>query len=312
MPLHPQVQPLLDAMNAMEGPKLHEMTPEEARAMFEAMRAAPPDPPELRSVEDHKVPSPDGHIIPIRVYRPIDGGDTPPVLVYFHGGGWVIGSIESHDAPCREIAARSGCAVVSVEYRLSPETTFPGPLDDCFAATQWVAANGAEIGVDGHRLSVGGDSAGGNLAAAVTLLAKQRGGPPITSQVLVYPATDHGYGTQSSIDNAEGYMLTMDAMHWFTGHYLGGDLTKVVDPLASPLRAEDLSGLPPALVITAEFDPLRDEGEAYGRKLQEAGVATTIHRYDGQIHGFFGLFPMLDDGKAALDEIAAAVKAAHA
>jgi acetyl esterase len=232
------------------------------------------------------------------------------VCVYLHGGGWVIGSIESHDAPCRELAARSGCAVVSVEYRLSPETPFPGPVDDCVAATEWIAAHGEELGVDGSRLAIGGDSAGGNLAAVVCQVAKQRGGPAIAAQILVYPATDHGYETQSCIDNAEGYLLTMDAMHWFTGHYLGGDLSKAGDPLASPLRAGDVSGLPPALVITAEFDPLRDEGEAYGRKLEAAGVPVTIHRYDGQIHGFVGLFPLVDAGRDALQEMAEAVRAA--
>ena len=307
MPLDPQVQVLLDAMAAAGGPSLNEMSPPEARAMFEAMRAAPPESPELASVVDGKVTSPEGHVIPIRTYLPV-GVDTPPVCVYFHGGGWVIGSIESHDAACRELASRAGCAVVSVEYRLSPETPFPGPLDDCVAATEWVAAHGAELGVDGSRLVVAGDSAGGNLAAAVTLVARERGRPSIAGQLLVYPATDHGYGTQSSIDNAEGYLLTMDAMHWFTGHYLAGDLEKVADPLASPLRASDHAGLPPAHVITAEFDPLRDEGEAYAAKLEAAGVPTTVHRYDGQIHGFVGLFPMLDGGRQALDEMAEAVR----
>lgn len=309
MPVHPQVQVLLDAMAAMEGPQLHEMTPAEARAMFEAMRATSPEPPELAAVEDAKVPSPEGHVIPVRVYRPL-GADLAPVCMYFHGGGWVIGSIESHDAVCRELAARSGCAVVSIDYRLSPETPFPGPLDDCVAATEWVAANGAELGVDGSLLAVAGDSAGGNLAAAVTLVAKQRGGPAIAGQVLVYPATDHAYELPSCVDNAEGFMLTTAAMHWFTGHYLGGDASLAADPLASPLRGDDLTGLPPAHVITAEYDPLRDQGEAYGHKLEAAGVPTTIHRYDGQIHGFVGLFPMLDDGKTALDEMAQALKAA--
>jgi acetyl esterase len=306
MPVHPQVQPLLDAMAAMDGPKLHELSPTDARAMFEAMRTTPPTSPELASVVDAKVPSPDGHVIPIRVYRPA-GVEDPAVCVYFHGGGWVIGSIESHDAACRELAARSGCAVVSVEYRLSPETPFPGPLDDCVAATEWVAANGAEIGVDGSRLVVAGDSAGGNLAAAVTLVARERGGPDIAAQVLVYPATDLTLSHASIEENGEGYFLTADAMRWFTGHY-GGDAA--TDPLVSPLHADDHTGLPPALVITAEYDPLRDEGEAYAAKLDAAGVPTTVHRYDGQIHGFLGLFPLLDDGRAALDEIAEAVRSA--
>jgi acetyl esterase len=309
MPVHPQVKPLIDAMAAVGGPALHEMEPAAARQMFEAMRVAPPDLPELASVTDRVLPSPEGHDIPIRVYIP-NGAERPGVCMYFHGGGWVIGSIESHDAPCREIAARSGCAVVSVEYRLAPETPFPGPLDDCMAATEWIAEHGRAIGVDGTKLVVAGDSAGGNLAAAVTLLARERGGPDIGAQILVYPATDHGYGTQSSIDNAEGYFLTMDAMNWFTGHYLAGDLSLVTNPLASPLRADDHSDLPPALVITAEFDPLRDEGEAYADLLQQAGVPTEVHRYDGQIHGFLGMYGVLDDGHRALDEVADAVRKA--
>jgi acetyl esterase len=305
MPLHPQVKPLVDTMAAMDGPKLHEMEPAAAREMFAAMRMAPPELPELASVTDGKVTSPDGHVIPIRTYLP-NGVDMPPVVVYLHGGGWVIGSIETHDAPCREIAARSGCGVVSVEYRLSPETKHPGALEDCVAVTEWVAANGAELGVDGSRLVIAGDSAGGNLAAAVTLVARERGGPPIAGQVLVYPVTDLTLSHPSITENGEGYFLTADAMRWFAGHY-GGDAAG--DPLVSPLLAE-LSGLPPALVLTAEFDPLRDEGEAYAAKLEAAGVPTTLRRFDGQIHGFLGMYGMLDDGKVALDEIAAAVRAA--
>ncbi|MEN3272882.1 MAG: acetyl esterase [Actinomycetota bacterium] len=305
-PLHPQVQPLVDAMAAMEGPKLHEMSPVEARAMFEAMRMAPPELPELASVTDGKVPSPDGHVIPIRTYVP-KGVDRPGVCVYFHGGGWVIGSIDSHDAPCRELAARSGCAVVSVDYRLSPETKYPGPLDDCVAATEWVAANGAELAVDSNRLAVAGDSAGGNLAAAVTLVARDRGTPNIAAQVLVYPATDLTLSHPSMTENGEGYFLTADAMKWFAAHY-GGDAAN--DALVSPLHADDHSNLPPALVLTAEFDPLRDEGEAYAAKLEAAGVPTTLHRFDGQIHGFLGMYAMLDDGRTALDEMAASLRAA--
>ena len=308
-PVHAQVQPLLDAMSSMEGPQLHEMSPAEARAMFEAMRMAPAESPELQSVTDIKIPSPEGHVIPARVYVPV-GTSKPPVCVYFHGGGWVIGSVESHDAPCRELAARSGCAVVSVDYRLSPETPYPGPLDDCIAATEWIATNGSEIGVDGSRLAVGGDSAGGNLAAAVTLVARERGGPAIAAQALVYPATDLSLAQPSIVENGEGYFLTADAMRWFVGHYLNGAPAKSIDPLVSPLHAPDVTGLPPALVITAEFDPLRDEGEAYARKLEAAGVPTTQHRFDGQIHGFLGMYAMLDDGKAALDEIAGTLRSA--
>lgn len=307
MPVDPQVQVLLDAMAQLDATPLHEMSPTEARAMFEATRMAPPEPPTLASIEDAKVPGPDGNVVPIRVYRPV-GDDSPPVCVYFHGGGWVIGSIESHDPQCRELAARSGCAVVSVEYRLAPEAKFPAPAEDCFAATAWVAEHAREIGVDGSRLAVAGDSAGGNLAAVVCQMALARGGPAIAQQNLVYPCTDHSYPFASCVDNADGFMLTMDAMRWFTGHYLN-DEHDIDNPYASPLRGE-LAALPPALVITAELDPLRDEGEAYAAKLAAAGVPTVLHRYDGQIHGFVGLFAMLDGGSAALDESAAALRAA--
>src|SRR4051812_41574781 len=243
MPVDPQVQGLLDAMASMDGPKLHELTPVEARAMFEAMRTAPPEPPTLASVTDGKVTSPEGHVIPIRTYVPVVDG-PPPVCVFFHGGGWVIGSIESHDATCRELAARSGCAVVSVDYRLAPETPYPGPLDDCVAATEWAAKNGPEHGFDGNRIVVAGDSAGGNLAAAVALVARERGGPAIAGQVLVYPATDLTLSHPSITENGEGYFLTAEAMRWFTGHY-GGD--PATDALVSPLHAKDHTGLPPAL-----------------------------------------------------------------
>jgi acetyl esterase len=284
------------------------MAPPAAREMFAAMRMASPELPDLASVTDGTIPSPDGHDIPIRTYIPV-GVANPAVCVYLHGGGWVIGSIETHDGPCREIAARSGCAVVSVEYRLSPETKHPGPLEDCMAVVEWIASKGADLGVDGSRLVIAGDSAGGNLAAAVALEARDRGGPRIAAQVLVYPVTDLSMGTPSYVDNAEGYFLTADAMRWFIDHYCDG---AVEDPRVSPLKAGDHSGLPTALVITAEYDPLRDEGEAYARKLEAAGVPTTLHRFDGQIHGFLGMYGMLDDGKAALDEIAEAVRRATA
>ena len=310
MPLDPQAAALLDALAvATEGkPKTHEVSPVEARRMYEAMAEARTSDEPLAAVEDRTLPGPAGEL-PIRIYRPECDG-PPPVVVFFHGGGWVVGSIATHDALCRSLASRSGCAVVSVEYRLSPEAAFPEPLDDAYAATAWVAANGDELGVDPGHLAVAGDSAGGNLAAAVCLLARDRGGPAIDLQLLVYPALDHRYGHQSCVDNAEGYFLTMDSMHWFTGHYLGGDLAQAAHPHASPLCAPDLSGLPPAHVVTAEFDPLRDEGEAYAKALADAGVPATLTRYDGMVHGFVSMFGLLDQGDAGLQECAEVIRSA--
>lgn len=309
MPLDPQAAALLDAMEVANAgrPKTHEQTPAEARRGYEALAAMRTSDEPIAGTEDRTVPGPAGPLA-IRLYRP-EGDGALPVVVFFHGGGWVVGSIETHDALCRSLASRSGCAVVSVEYRLSPEARFPEPLGDAYAATAWVAANGGELGVDPGHLAVAGDSAGGNLAAAVCLLARERGGPSIDFQLLVYPALDHRFGHQSCVDNADGYFLTMDAMRWFSGHYLG-DPDRAADPYASPLLAGDLRGLPAAHVITAEYDPLRDEGEAYAQALADADVPVTVHRYDGMVHGFVSMFGLLDQGDAGLDECAAAVREA--
>jgi acetyl esterase len=306
MPLDPQAKALLDVINAVEGPALHELSPTEARQVYAQLSAGRTSDDPVGSVEDRSVPSPDGEV-PIRIYRP--QGDGPfGVCLFFHGGGWVIGDIDTHDAQARSLASRSGCAVVSVDYRLAPEHVFPGPLEDCFAATTWVVEHAGELGFDPARVAVAGDSAGGNLAAAVSILARDRGGPDLAFQLLVYPATDHSFSQASYLENAEGYFLTAAAMRWFSAHYLAdGEPT---DPLAAPLHAPDLSNLPPALVITAEYDPLRDEGEAYGDRLVEAGVPCTIRRYDGMIHGFLGLAHLLDQGATALDEASSALREA--
>ena len=222
--------------------------------------------------------------------------------MYFHGGGWVIGSLETHDGTCRELAAGAGCVVVSVDYRLAPEHRYPAAAEDCYAATRWCAEHAAELAIDARRIAVGGDSAGGNLAAVVAQMARDRGGPGLVLQLLVYPVTDHDFGTASYRDNAAGYLLTAADMRWFWGHYLGDDTARGAEPYASPLRAASLAGLPPALVITAELDPLRDEGEAYARALEAAGVAAKLHRYDGMIHGFFGMSAIMDQAVAAVRE----------
>jgi len=309
MPVDPQVQVLLDAMAAAGAPPVHSLSPPEARASYAAMARGRTGTGDVAATEDVAVPTPDGDVA-VRLYRP-DGAERPaPVCVLFHGGGWVVGSIESHDALCTALAARSGVVVASVEYRLSPEAAFPGPLDDCLAATRWVAEHADALGVDAARLAVAGDSAGGNLAAAVALRARDEGGPAIAFQLLVYPVVDHSFSQPSYEENAEGYFLTADAMRWFSGHYLGG--TTPTDPLAAPLHAPDLAGLPPALVLTAGYDPLRDEGEAYGARLEASGVATTVHRYEGVVHGFVSMFALLDQGAAAVDECAAALRGALA
>jgi acetyl esterase len=230
--------------------------------------------------------------------------------VYFHGGGWVTGNVDAYDPTCRSLANAAGCVVVSVDYRLAPEHKFPAAPEDCYAAVQWVAASAAEFGGDPSRLAVGGDSAGGNLAAVVSHMARDRGGPPLAFQLLVYPVTDHHFGTVSYQQNGDGYLLTRDSMVWFWNHYLEKEADGT-SPLASPLRCTNLANLPPAFVITAEFDPLRDEGEAYGKCLTSAGVATTVKRYDGMIHGFFSL-GVFDQGRQAIKDAAAALQNAFA
>jgi acetyl esterase len=307
MPLDPQAATILELLAAAGGPHLHEMSPTEARALYANMAQVRGTDDPVAVVDDLHIAGPGGDLA-LRLYRP--EGDGPlPVSLYFHGGGWVIGSIETHDALCRSLASRAGCVLVSVEYRLAPEHPFPAALDDCYAATVHVAEHAGELGVDPGRLAVAGDSAGGNLAAATCLLARERGGPAIRFQLLVYPVTDHGFDFPSCRENAEGYFLTTEAMHWFSGNYLAepGDAK---EPLAAPLLAEDLSGLPPALVLTAEFDPLRDEGEAYAARLADAGVDATAHRYDGMIHGFVSMGAVVDQGAAAVDECATALRRA--
>jgi len=225
------------------------------------------------------------------------------VLVYLHGGGWVLCSIETHDPTCRELANGAGCVVVSVGYRLAPEHRFPAPAEDCYAALEWVARNTASLGGDPARIALGGDSAGGNLTAAVTLMARDRGGPRLVHQLLVYPVLDHAFDTDSYRENADGLLLTRDMMRSFWASYLARE-EDGRHPYASPLRASDLAGLPPAHVITAEYDPLRDEGEAYARRLAAAGVPCVQRRYDGMIHGFFGFTQMVDRARDAVADAA--------
>jgi acetyl esterase len=303
MPLHPALKPVLEQLEALPGPKLHELPPEQARLAFAALPLPAPE-IALPEVRDLRIPGPAGEI-PLRLYRPREG--RLPVLVYFHGGGWVIGDLESHDPVCRELAQRSGCAVLAVHYRLAPEHPYPAAVEDCFAATCWVAEHAAELDLAGDRLAVGGDSAGGNLAAVVSLLARDRGGPRLRLQLLVYPVTDADFTRASYAENGRGFFLERPMMDWFWGHYVP-DPARRREPECAPLRAVNLVGLPPALVLTAEFDPLRDEGEAYAVRLAAAGVPTEQVRYAGMIHGFYQMGGLLEDARAALERSATAVR----
>jgi acetyl esterase len=298
---------LLDGMAAAGGAPLDEMPPVDARAVFKSLTALD-QPEEITRVDDRLVPGPDGDI-PVRVYTPSEAvGANHGVLLWLHGGGWVIGDLDTADATCRALANRAHSVVVSVDYRLAPEHPAPAAIDDCLAALAWTVENGEVLGIDASKVAVGGDSAGGNLAAVLCQRVRDDFGPEIDFQLLVYPVTDLTLGHPSMDENAEGYFLTKASMEWFVGHYAGGQDVK--DPALSPLFADSCAGLPPALVITAEFDPLRDEGEAYAARLAEAGVPTQVMRYDGQIHGFFGMMALLEDGAMAIDQAGSALRGA--
>ena len=300
MPVDPQIQVVLDALAALEAPEFSEQTPAQVREAFKAFSMAGAGEPEVGSVEDRTIPGPDGPI-PVRVFRP-SGEGTAGGLVFYHGGGWVIGDLDSHDSLCRQFCAGAGVVVVSVDYRLAPEHPCPAASEDAWAALGWVAANAVELGIDTGRLAVGGDSAGGNLAALMALRARDAGGPALGLQVLIYPATDLVMAHPSITENGEGYFLTAESMQWFCGHYLGvdrehGDPT---DATVSPLRANSLAGVAPARVVTAEFDPLRDEGNAYAARLADEGVEVELDENPGMIHGFFQMGALAPSANAAV------------
>lgn len=305
MSLDPQAQQVIEQLAALGFPPVHTVSPEQARSNARLRpRAAGP---EVARVENRRIPGPESDI-PVRMYTPAGAGPFP-ILVWFHGGGWVVGDLDMADPTARHLSVGAGCIVISVDYRLAPETKFPGPADDCYAATQWAAQHAVQINGDPERIAVGGDSAGGNLAAAVSLMARDRRGPGLVFQLLVYPVTQRDDTTSSYQSYAEGYLLSRDSMRWYWDHYLHHP-ADARNPYAAPLVAQDLSGLPPALVVTAECDPLCDEGAAYARRLQEAGVPTTYSCYDGMLHGFFGMPAVLDKGKQAIAEAAAALQRA--
>lgn len=310
--LDPQAKALLEQIAAAGLPPLHTLTPAGARRQYRSARIPlQPAPPEVAFVEDRDVPGPHGPI-PIRLYRPLGAqpSERLPALVYFHGGGFTVGDLDTHDVPCRSLANQARCAVVSVDYRLGPEHKFPKAVDDCVAATSWVATHAHELQIDATRLAVGGDSAGGNLATVTALTARDAGGPRLVFQLLIYPGTTLRHDSASTAELGRGgYVLTLDLMHYFRDCYLG-DPQDVGDWRCSPLLAPDLSRLPPALIITAGYDPLRDEGKAYADRLAASGVSVAYTCYEGMIHGFITMGKVLDDAQTALAESAAALAAA--
>jgi acetyl esterase/lipase len=308
--LDPQMKAVLEQAAAAGGKPFHQMTPGEARqaidTMFAAFRGTPV---EVGKIEDRRIPGPAGQI-PVRIYSPAGIGPFG-ALVYFHGGGWVIGNIETHDATCRQLTAGAGCVTISVDYRLAPEHKFPAGPEDCYAATKWVADNAHALNVDQNRLAVGGDSAGGNLAAAVALMARDRGGPRLAFQLLIYPATDCADDTSSQREFAQvspDYVLSRADMEWFWGHYLRP--TDKTNPIACPALAKSLANLPAAFIVTAEVDPLRDEGEAYAEALRKAGINVKVKRYNGVCHGFFSMSSMIDKGRQAVSDSCAELRSA--
>lgn len=299
MPVDPQVQQYLHQMAAMPAPPPSSLTPQQHR---EGMRSR-----RVMQVADRTVPGPGGPV-PVRAYIPA-GPKPMPGLVFFHGGGFVVGDLDTVDLRCRMLAEWVGCVVVSVDYRMGPEHPFPAAPEDCYAATVWTAEHSAELSVDPARIAVGGDSAGGNLAAVVAIMARDEGAPAIAYQYLAYPVTNADFDTPSYRANAAGFGLSREQMQWYWDQYVP-DPAQRANPLASPLLAESLGGLPPALVVTAEYDPLRDEGEAYAQRLKDAGVTVEARCYEGLIHGFLGQTAEFLAARAAFGDSVASLKRA--
>jgi acetyl esterase len=316
--LHPQAQALIDLIAERGLPAMHTLTPVDARVFYRDRRGfTQPSAPEVGSIRDLQCAGPHGPI-PLRLYRPLGrAGVTAsdavalPVLVYYHGGGWTIGDLDTHDVLCRQLCNGAGVAVVAVDYRMGPEDPFPAAVDDCLAATYWVRRNARELAVDATRLAVGGDSAGGNLAAVVAIAARDAGDLPIAWQLLIYPATDMRRGHASHTTNGSGYLLTTETISYYHDHYVVAP-EHDLDWRASPLLRDDLSGLAPALVLTAGFDPLRDEGLAYADRLVAAGNRTSYVCFERQIHGFITMGKVIDEADAAVSLCAAELRRALA
>jgi acetyl esterase len=312
MPLDPQIQTVLQAVKAAGLPEFWQITPDQAREQYKSRvkRADPVEVPLYRA-EDKPIEGPDGGALMLRIYRPRDaaGGELMPVLAWFHGGGFVIGDLDTHDNACRRLAAESDCVVVAVHYRLAPESRFPAAVDDCMAAVRWLATKGHTIGVDPDRIAVGGDSAGGNLATVCALLARTEGYPRIAFQLLIYPCVAPEPETPSHYQFAEGYLLSRNNLTWFYRQYLR-NARDTQDFRFGPLEADDFSNLPPALILVAGYDPLRDEGVQYATKLINAGNRVTLVNYEGMVHGFLLMAGVVDAAKRATTECAMALRAA--
>ena len=308
--LDPDAAAVYKAFQEAGRPPYETVSPAEARQLYLAGRVVSnPEPPELESAKPLAIPAPHGSI-PARIFTPKRLRKThglSPCLVFFHGGGWVIGDLDSHDVVCRKLAHEGELIVISVDYRLAPEHKFPGAVDDAIAATKWVADNAKQFGIDAARISVGGDSAGGNLAAVVALAARDGNGPKLAGQVLIYPATDFANNTPSHSEPETSILLTHSVIKWFCNHYLGD--ADISDWRASPARAKTLAGLPAAYVLTAGGDPLRDEGDEYAKRLKQDGVPITYRHFAGQFHGFFTMGKLLNQANIAASEIGAWLKA---
>ncbi|HVP84699.1 MAG TPA: alpha/beta hydrolase [Rhizomicrobium sp.] len=310
MPLDPLVQAFLDQLNAQPSPPMWQLTPDQAREMFVAMMnlVGPKDVP-IGKTENISIPGPAGDI-PARIYSPVAAGsDAQPTLVFFHGGGWVIGDLETHDGLCRMFANEGGLKVIAVDYRRAPENPFPAAIEDAFAAVSWIEANAAKLGVDPNSIAVGGDSAGGGLSASLAQMAKTEGAPHIGFQLLMFPVTHVGGDTPSLHDFAKGYFLETETLEWFYKCY-APNADDRNDPRASPLLAEDVSGLPDAYVMLAGYDPLHDEGLRYAEKLRGAGAAVTVADYPDLVHDFIYMQAVLPQAHAAVSAAAKAVAAA--
>ncbi|HEX6956508.1 MAG TPA: alpha/beta hydrolase [Ferrovibrio sp.] len=310
--LDKEAKAVLDAIKAANRPEYSTLTPAEARKLYKETRAAvTPEPPEISELDNIAAPGPNGPI-PLRYYRPADveKKEVLPALVYYHGGGWVIGDLDTHDVVCRTLCNEGRCAVVSVDYRMGPEFKFPAAVEDAYAAGKWVAEEARQLRIDPKRLAVGGDSAGGNLATVVALMARDmKGVPAIAYQLLIYPATDMHMNTESHRRYGEGHLLTRPSMDWFQEQYLNGPADRE-DWRASPILAKSLKGVPPAYVLVAGNDPLRDEGEAYAMALRKAGVPVVFREFEGQIHGFITMGRVIPQAGQALAEMGVALKLA--
>ena len=306
--LDPQLAELLQAADDAGIPPIHSFSYVDARDFYVlTSKKLAGDPPTNLDISEKIIPAPFVDI-PIRIYRPQGTLEQlMPALIYFHGGGWCIGDLESHDHVCRWLASHSGCVVISVDYRVGPEHKFPAAVEDAYMASEWIATHAKELKLDVNRIGIGGDSAGGNLSAVVTLLAKEQGGPQFCCQLLIYPATDMLMRFPSHALCGDGYRLTRTSIAWFINGYLrnGEDM---YDQRASPLMAESHADLPPAFIMTAAFDPLKDEGEAYATKLKESGVEVKYHCYEGMVHGFIAMPGAVDMAKTALLDAAGYIK----